>query len=127
VSVQRSHSKHDDPTWLSMPDQVEAQLLEWSTQYLDRLRLMREQSPSGHFVYLADIGRADVDKNVLIVQPHGHEPAGTAAIMELLAELIAGQRLDGRATDLPCEALERRCRLAINPLGNPNGRSRMPA
>lgn len=123
----RNTVKRDDVTWLVLPDVVEAQLRQWASRFPERYRLLHEPASSGHNVYLADVGQPrESASEVLIVQPHGHEPAASAAIMELLSELITGRKLDGSAADLPPGEILKRCRLAVNPLGNPDGRSRMP-
>jgi hypothetical protein len=95
----KSTVKCDDPTWLVTPAQVEAQLLAWGAGHPQRCRLVREVSPSGHVVFAVETGVPSVPDvpggarpEVLIAQPHGHEPAATAAIMELLN----GRRLSRR-------------------------------
>lgn len=127
--MKNSLVKHDDATWLVMPDQVDGQLHEWRAQYPDRFQLVSEDSPSGYAVHAVQAGPPPdtAVPEVLIVQPHGHEPAATAAIMELLSELITGRHLDGSLATLPHAAMLDRCRFMINPLGNPDGRRRMPA
>ena len=46
--------------------------------------------------------------------------------MDVLSELITGRSLDGRPTQLDVPTLLRRLVIVINPLGNPDGRSRTP-
>lgn len=131
-----SDVKRDDPTWPAMPAQVEAALSRWAAEHPARCRLVAEPAPSGHSVYVAEVGAVtnqdDRDRGtaeVLVVQPHAQEPAATPAIMELLSELVTGHRLDGSAADLPGVSRDEilgACRLWVNPLGNPDGRSRMP-
>ncbi|MBI3972400.1 MAG: hypothetical protein HY332_14060 [Chloroflexi bacterium] len=122
----------DNPTWPAMPEQVEALSLRWAAEYPARCRLVSEPSPSGYDVYVVDVRTpctADTPSNnvphALVVQPHAQEPAATPAIMEFLSELITGRRLDGTRTSLPSKALAA-CRFSVNPVGNPDGRSRMP-
>ena len=127
--MKREQKRLHDSRWLVMPDDVEAQIAAWRRVrpdiFVDDL-----ESFSGHSIYaltLTDTSVPEEDKKVLFFQqPHGHEPAETAGAMELLSELITGESLDGRPTKLDVPTLLSRLVVIINPLGNPDGRSRSP-
>ena len=55
-------------------------------------------------------------KNFLLAVPHAHEPAGTAAAMNFLNEIISGRRLDGKPTKLPREEILKKVRLTFTRL-----------
>ena len=46
--------------------------------------------------------------------------------MEVLSELITGEMLDGRPTELDVQTILSRVVAVVNPLGNPDGRNRTP-
>ena len=127
--MKRTLKRLHDPTWLVLPDDVNRRIEAW--------RRVRPAMPvdtitgftglDAHALTVTDSSVPDSSKKVLLfVQPHGHEPAQTAGAMDVLSELITGRSLDGRRTRLDVPSLLRRLVIVINPLGNPDGRSRMP-
>lgn len=58
--------------------------------------------------------------------PHAHEPAGTAAIMDTIEQLLTGRGLDGRPASFDDAAARERLVLTFNPDANPGGRAWSP-
>lgn len=117
----------DSTTWPASHEQVQALFHRWEAASPTPWRLIREPSPNGRDVLFADLGAPHPDAPSLIVcQPHAQEPAVTPSTMEILSELITGQHLDGTPTILDTAAVLGAIHLTVNPLGNPDGRSRMP-
>ncbi len=116
--------------FLAKPHQTQPRILQWAAAHPDRVRLDSVPQFAGfdtHVVTVTDANVADDAKAAcLLVQPHAHEPATTAAMMELLSQLIDGCRLDGTPTDLPRDDILRRTIVSVMPDGNPDGRARSP-
>jgi hypothetical protein len=58
--------------------------------------------------------------------PHAHEPAGTAAIMDVLQQLLTGRDLAGQPAAFDYQAARDRLILTFNPDANPGGRTWSP-
>jgi hypothetical protein len=116
-------------TWLSKPDEINPIIHEWSEKFPDIVRADEERQFSGDPVYAVTVtGKGKGKKrNLLLAVPHAHEPAGTAAAMNFLNEVIEGRRLDGRSTTLPREEILNNLRLSFIPLANPFGSKKSPA
>lgn len=118
------------PGWLSQPEQVEPKLLAWAKAYPELVTLETEATLGGHTAYAITVTNRKLDeakKHTLIVaQPHAHEPASTAAMMDFLSELLDGVHADGRPSDLDRRRILDGYVLSFIPLGNPDGRARAP-
>jgi len=114
--------------WLSQPREVETQLLEWSKTYPDKLQLDWAKQFTGDTVYAATVSGAwgKATKNLLIAVPHAHEPAGTAASMDFLCQLLTGRTLDGHPAAPACQEFLNHLKITIIPIANPFGRKRAP-
>ncbi len=116
--------------WIVRPAQVEAKLREYRNQYPTLTELECERQFAGQKMYAVAITekarKTTRKKKLLVVVPHAHEPAGTAACMEFANELLAGKRLDGSPTDLPRDEILRKLLITLIPDGNPDGRARSP-
>lgn len=115
--------------WLAKPHQTEPKLMAWAERYpqwmyLDTVR------PWEHTTYALTVTDREVPdegkRKCLFAVPHGHEPAGTVACMNVLSQLLEGCELDGSETSLDREAILRRTLLTFIPDANPEGRSRAP-
>lgn len=117
-------------TWLARPKQTEPKILQWAEKYPERVSLDTMKTLGGHTAYAVTVTDPNVDaagkKRLLFSQPHAHEPATTAGMMDFLAELLDGRHLDGRPTGLDREKILRRSVLTFIPDGNPDGRARAP-
>ena len=86
--------------WLGMPHTVEPKILEWLEKYPDRLELRHTTQYTGHKIYALTVTNrnipADQKKKLLTTVSHGHEPAGTAAIMNFVNQLLTGEHLNGQ-------------------------------
>jgi hypothetical protein len=119
-----------DNTWIVMPGPVEETLQRWSQEYPQYVALDWVEGYSGYRTYaviLTDTARKDeVKRKILFLQPHGHEPAQTAAQMDIINQLLTGYTLDGEESDSPVNEILENMVLVFNPIGNPDGRSRIP-
>ncbi|MDF2721126.1 MAG: Zinc carboxypeptidase [Paenibacillus sp.] len=117
-----------DLTFLSRPRQLEQKLASWREQAGDRLKVDYELSYTGHKVYgitLSDWSVPQSDKTaVYIAQPHAHEPATTAGMIDVIEQLVTGSHMSGLATSLDVEKLLAKTIITFNPIGNPYGSER---
>jgi len=115
-------------TWLGKPDEVNPVIAGWKRNFSDIVRIDEAQQFTGDTIYAITVTSKNAGKkrNILFGVPHAHEPAGTAAAMGFLNEIITGQRLDKTASILPREKILQEVRLTFIPLGNPYGRKRAP-
>lgn len=115
--------------WLVKPEQTEPKILEWAKWYPQWMRLDTVH-PWSHTVYAITITDRKVpDQNkrkYLVAAPHGHEPAGTAACMNFINQLLEGAELDGTLTQLDVRSILQKTVLTFIPDANPEGRSRSP-
>ena len=127
--MKRTLTRLHDFRWVVMPDDVEAKIGAWR-RLKPEMRIDEVKGFTGLTTYgltLTDPTVPEEDKEVIFFQqPHGHEPAQTAGAIEVLSELITGETLDGCPTKLDVPTLLARLVVVINPLGNPDGRSRIP-
>jgi len=93
--------------WLAMPRTVEPQILKWQEKYSDKLDICYTTQYTGHKIYALTVTSKDVadanKKKLLTTVSHGHEPAGSAAIMNFIHQLLTGEHLNGRGADLDVE------------------------
>ena len=115
-------------TWFGKPQEINKKISEWKTNWADIVRVDEEIQFSGDKVYAITVADREYEykKNFLLAVPHAHEPAGTAAAMNFLNEIISGRRLDGKPTELPREEILKKVRLTFIPVCNPYGRKRSP-
>ena len=122
--------KGNDPSWVVTPSPVEAQLRRWAKQHAHVCSLDSVRGFAGFetFAITLDAQTAQHDDlpALLLIQPHGHEPAQTIGCLDVLGQLLDGRALDGTpAAAAAADVLERFVVVAA-PLGNPHGRSRHP-
>jgi hypothetical protein len=115
-------------TWLAKPDAINPQIARWRKDFPDIVRLDEEKQFSGDSVYAITVAanNGKPKKNLMVAVPHAHEPAGTAAAMNFLNEIITGMKLDGSATTLGREEILEKVRLTFIPLANPFGTKKSP-
>lgn len=117
--------------WLVRPKDVETKLLDWARRFPELVSLDREKTLGGHTAYAVTVTGPGPDaktrRRLVFSQPHAHEPAATAGMMDFLSQLLEGKHLDGRASDLDREKVLGRAVLTFIPLGNPDGSARAPA
>jgi hypothetical protein len=115
--------------WLAMPEQVDPQILDWAKRFPDLVSLDKQPTLGGHTAYAITVTDPAVTapkRCLLFSQPHAHEPASTAGMMDILAQLLDGKHLDGRPADLDRKKALAQTVLTFIPLGNPDGRARAP-
>ncbi len=116
--------------WLVRPSQIEPKILGWMAKYPQLVSLESQKTFEGRSAYALTVTDRTVDeaskRRLLFSQPHAHEPAATAGMMDFLSQLLDRTHLDGRPTELACDELLRRSVLTFIPIGNPDGRARSP-
>lgn len=115
--------------WLAQPDQYEQFLQNWAHEFPELVTLdtIRQCSHDVHAMTITDESVPDtVKRKVLVIVPHGHEPAGTVASLNYMRQLLLGSTLTGTPTTLDRERILRETLITFIPDGNPEGRSRAP-
>lgn len=117
------------PWWLARPWHTEPKILKWAGKRpdivsLEKLKTFRART--AYAVTVTGAGPAQNKVGILFTQPHAHEPATTAGMMDLLSQLIDGVCLDGKPADPACRVWLDRAVLTFIPDGNPDGRARAP-
>ena len=115
--------------WLAKPSQTVPKILQWADQFPQLVRLREQKTFSGQVAYavtVTDSAAGGDKRGLLVAQPHAHEPATTAGMMNFLCRLLTGAGLDGEPADVDREGILRQAVLTFIPDGNPYGRSRSP-
>jgi hypothetical protein len=116
--------------WLAMPQQVDAQVERWQRDFPDLFTVDYLTQYTGHrclALTVAEKASADDAKAAAwFCVPHAHEPAGTAAIMDFIQQLLTGRDLAGQPAQFDYAAARRKLILTFNPDANPGGRTWSP-
>lgn len=116
--------------WLAMPQQVEAQVAEWERVFPHLLAVDSLTQYTGQRCFALTVGRAAGNGGkkpaAWFCVPHAHEPAGTAAIMDFIHQLLTGRDLAGAPAAFDYQAARERLVLTFNPDANPGGRAWAP-
>ncbi len=119
-----------DETWIVRNDHVERCLLGWASSYEQYVTLEYDTCYEGYRTYamtITDRSITDANKVKLIfIQSHGHEPGSTAAIMDIINQILTGKTLEGRPTKLERDLLLKKMLLVFVPIGNASSRERCP-
>jgi hypothetical protein len=120
----------DAAQWLAMPQQVEAQVARWERAFPSLLRVEYLTQYTGQRCFaltIGDAGDAPGERPAAwFCVPHAHEPAGTAAIMDIVEQLLTGRDLAGQPAGFDYLAARQRLSLTFNPDANPGGRAWAP-
>jgi len=116
--------------WLVRPEQTEPKIRQWAAKHPKLVSLEEQQTYTGRKAYAVTVTDPQVDdkgkKKLLFSQPHAHEPASTAAMMDFLSQVLDGVHVDGQKSALAYENLLQKVVLTFIPDGNPDGRARAP-
>ena len=120
--------------WLSQPEEWQPLFRRWHREFPERTRLHVWPQMGGQEVVALTIGRADVlaggaeppPFRLLAAVPHGHEPAPTAAAVDVASQLLRGTHVDGSPSALPAETILASGLVTLLPDTNAQGRSRAP-
>ncbi len=115
--------------WFSHPDEWHPLLERWAQQFPDRVRLHAFPQFGGQVVRGLTLGDAGAERPVrlLAAVPHAHEPAPTAALVDLAFQLLTGAHADGARAALDSERILGHCLLTLLPDTNSQGRARSPS
>jgi hypothetical protein len=120
----------DTTQWLAMPQQVEAQVGHWERAFPHLLRVEYLTQYTGQRCFALTVGATEESPGrrpaAWICVPHAHEPAGTAAIMDIIEQLLTGHDLAGQPATFDYLAARQRLFLTFNPDANPGGRAWAP-
>jgi len=128
-AVRGEERKPNADWWLVHPAHTSPKILEWAKSYPELVSLDSLKTFEGRTAYavtVTDRGAEGPKRAILFSQPHAHEPAATAGMMDFLSQLLDGKHLDGRPTDLDREKILAGFVLSFIPDGNPDGRARAP-
>jgi hypothetical protein len=116
--------------WCVQPEQTEPKIRQWATKYPKLVALEEQRTYKGRTAFAVTVTDPQTDpkgkKKLVFAQPHAHEPASTAAMMDVLSQVLDGVHLDGQKSDLTYENLLQKVVLTFIPDGNPDGRARAP-
>ena len=117
--------------WVSHPHEWQPLFRRWAAGYPELTRLHRWEQLGGASVLGLTVGSAalwvEAPFRLLVTVPHAHEPAPTAAIVDLAAQLLTRTHLDGRpSTTVPRDLLLAKCLITFLPDTNSQGRARSP-
>lgn len=119
----------DTREWPVFPAEIDELASTWREEYATLLTLDIRTTYSGdpvHALTLTD-SQSPLERKtrLYISQPHAHEPAPTAAMMNVASELLTGCDLGGRPALLGRDLLSHML-ISLLPCGNPDGRRRAP-
>lgn len=118
--------------WTSHPHEWQPLFRELHAGHPQNTRVSAMTQYGGEQVLGITIGPTDESKarrcerRLLIAVPHAHEPACTAASVDLAHQLLTGRSLDGTPSPLDGHAILQRCIVTILPDTNAQGRARSP-
>lgn len=116
--------------FLAKPEQLEAKLEEWLSLNKAYMKIDYINTYSKHKVYAITITDFSVDnerkKTLFISQPHAHEPATTAGMIDIIEQLLTYRDLSGRETQIDVQKVLSNMILTLSPIGNPYGREHAP-
>jgi hypothetical protein len=116
--------------WISHPDDVQAKVREWQESVGELLHVDALVQPTGRPVFALTATDPTVPeeakRKLLAFVPHAHEPAPTAACVNVLNMVLTSRGLDG--AEAPFDAAEVRRKLLVTfiPDANPDGTARAP-
>lgn len=118
---------------MSQPDEWQPLFRQWHERFPDHTRLDTWRQMDGRLVVGLTIGTSVSGGptcappfRLLVAVPHAHEPAPTAAAVDLAAQLLDRAHLDGTPTALPVREILGAALVTLLPDVNPEGRSRSP-
>lgn len=111
--------------WVSHPQEWQPWARRWAEEF-EGVHLREWPQWGGAKVVALSLGKPEARVRLLVTVPHGHEPAGTAACVDMAHQLLTGRHLDGSPSALPWEEVRRRLFVTLAPDTNPQGRSRSP-
>ena len=113
--------------WVSHPQEWQPLFRRFCAALPGRVRLSAWGQRGGQEVLALTIGDPDrAPFRLLAAVPHGHEPAPTAAAVDVAAQLLTGAHLDGTPADLPVGDILAGALVTLVPDANPQGRARSP-
>jgi len=119
-----------DKKFLSGHKQLEEKITEWKCIAGKNMKVNFVTQYTGQRVYaitISDFSFCSHDKKVLYIsQPHAHEPAGTAGMIDVIEQLLTGKDTSGNTANIDIEKTLKNTVLTFNPIGNPQGRDRSP-
>jgi hypothetical protein len=122
---------NEQACWTSHPHEWQPLLDAWAQEQPERVTLHAWPQYGGEVVRgltLAAPGATpeQVPFRLLVTVPHAHEPACTAACVDLASQLLTGRHRDGTAADVDGNRVLARAQVTLIPDTNAQGRARSP-
>lgn len=109
---------------------LEEKIKEWSKDFPEYFKVDHHTSYEGLKVYALTVSNFAIDKSkkkcLYIGQPHAHEPATTAGMIDLIEQLLKSRNLEGRNSRVVVGEVLKNLVITFNPIGNPQGRENSP-
>lgn len=118
--------------WLSQPEEWQPLFRRLHAQFPEWTRLQAWPQVGGHQVVGLTIGRrlegdgGAPPLRLVVAVPHAHEPAPTAAAVDVASQLLRGVHLDGSPSALPVHDILATALVTLLPDVNAQARSRAP-
>jgi hypothetical protein len=121
--------------WVSLPNEWQPLFKQWHKDHSEDTMLHSwSQYGSGEVISLTIGAGACLDLEelrrrpfrLLVTVPHAHEPASTAAAVNMASQLLKGTYLDGTPTELPTKEILQNSVITLAPDTNSQGRARSP-
>lgn len=116
--------------FLSKQGQLEEKIDLWARAAPLKMRIDYVEPHTRHKVYAFTFTNPDAPaagkQAVYFAQPHAHEPATTAGMIDVIEQLATGRDLAGRPAGFDVGKALDRLIITFNPIGNADGRERSP-
>ncbi len=118
------------PFWVVRPWQIEQKVNEWAKKYPQLVTVEAQKTLGGNTAYAITVTNSQIDdgqkRKLLVTQPHAHEPAAIAGMVDFLSQVLDGVHVDGQPSKLDRQVILDRMVLTCIPCGNPDGVARAP-
>ena len=116
--------------WTSRPGEWQPMFQKWAETYPKTAKLRRWKQYGGAEAFGLTLSAAE-DPNrcafrLLAVSPCAHEPAPTAAMVDIASQLLTRRHLDQSQSLIPKDMVLRRSLITLLPDANPQGTARSP-
>jgi hypothetical protein len=118
-----------EANWVSHPEEWQPLAQGWAEEHAELCSLAQYVQLGEQRLLALSLGASPPEScaaRLFIAVPHAHEPAGTAACVDVASELLTGAHLNGDPSDLPRTEILERLHVTLVPDANPQGRARSP-
>jgi hypothetical protein len=118
-----------EQNWASHPEEWQPLVERWARERAAVCSVAEFVQLGEHRVLALSLGASPPEHcaaRLFVAVPHAHEPAGTAACVDVACELLTGAHLNGEPSDLPRGKVLECLHVTLVPDANPQGRARSP-